>query len=92
MTTLEVRWEPAEGRVTEYKVVYAPAAGGPKSTVGRAPTEPQNPTTPSHSGHKGSPTERSQGTRKTTKVFVIANREKHQHKYLSSDALRSKTF
>ncbi|CAL8395351.1 unnamed protein product [Arctogadus glacialis] len=32
MTTLEVRWEPAEGRVTEYKVVYAPAAGGPKST------------------------------------------------------------
>ena len=39
MTTLEVRWEPAEGKVTEYKVVYAPAAGGPKSTVGRDPTE-----------------------------------------------------
>ncbi|XP_029965870.1 collagen alpha-1(XII) chain isoform X2 [Salarias fasciatus] len=31
MTTLNVRWEPAEGRVKEYKVVYAPAAGGPES-------------------------------------------------------------
>ncbi|KAM9355371.1 collagen alpha-1(XII) chain [Pholidichthys leucotaenia] len=28
MTTLNVRWEPAEGRVKEYKVVYVPAAGG----------------------------------------------------------------
>ncbi|CAG01461.1 unnamed protein product, partial [Tetraodon nigroviridis] len=28
MTTLNVRWEPAEDRVKEYKVVYAPAAGG----------------------------------------------------------------
>ncbi|CAL8312238.1 unnamed protein product [Lota lota] len=33
MSTLEVRWEPAEGKVTEYKVVYEPAAGGPKKTV-----------------------------------------------------------
>ncbi|KAM3603497.1 uncharacterized protein V6R79_023588 [Siganus canaliculatus] len=31
MTTLNVRWEPAEGRVKEYKVVYAPAAGGAES-------------------------------------------------------------
>ncbi|XP_068610238.1 collagen alpha-1(XII) chain [Brachionichthys hirsutus] len=31
MTTLSVRWEPAEGRVKEYKVFYAPAAGGPQS-------------------------------------------------------------
>lgn len=34
MTTLNVRWEPAEGRVKEYKVVYAPAAGGPEMVVG----------------------------------------------------------
>ncbi|XP_035986482.1 collagen alpha-1(XII) chain isoform X6 [Fundulus heteroclitus] len=34
MTTLNVRWEPAEGRVTEYKVLYAPAAGGAESMVG----------------------------------------------------------
>ncbi|XP_059211841.1 collagen alpha-1(XII) chain [Centropristis striata] len=32
MTTLNVRWEPAEGRVKEYKVIYAPAAGGPENT------------------------------------------------------------
>ncbi|XP_031437444.1 collagen alpha-1(XII) chain isoform X2 [Clupea harengus] len=31
MTTLNVRWEPAEGKVREYKVVYAPAAGGAES-------------------------------------------------------------
>ncbi|XP_061561152.1 collagen alpha-1(XII) chain isoform X5 [Phycodurus eques] len=31
MTTLNVRWEPAEGRVKEYKVIYAPAAGGAES-------------------------------------------------------------
>ncbi|XP_051908747.1 collagen alpha-1(XII) chain-like isoform X2 [Hippocampus zosterae] len=31
MTTLNVRWEPAEGRVKEYKLVYAPAAGGAES-------------------------------------------------------------
>nr|XP_029137515.1 collagen alpha-1(XII) chain-like [Labrus bergylta] len=31
MTTLNVRWEPAEGRVKEYKVLYAPAAGGAES-------------------------------------------------------------
>ncbi|XP_076874166.1 collagen alpha-1(XII) chain isoform X2 [Brachyhypopomus gauderio] len=31
MTTLNVRWEPAEGKVKEYKVVYVPAAGGPES-------------------------------------------------------------
>lgn len=33
MTTLNVRWEPAEGRVKEYKVIYAPAAGGAESVV-----------------------------------------------------------
>ncbi|XP_039980832.1 collagen alpha-1(XII) chain isoform X2 [Xiphias gladius] len=31
MTTLNVRWEPAEGRVKEYKVTYVPAAGGAES-------------------------------------------------------------
>uniref|UniRef100_A0A8C9ZNQ8 Collagen alpha-1(XII) chain n=1 Tax=Sander lucioperca TaxID=283035 RepID=A0A8C9ZNQ8_SANLU len=31
MTTLNVRWEPAEGRVKEYKVIYVPAAGGAES-------------------------------------------------------------
>ncbi|KAL2081858.1 hypothetical protein ACEWY4_021676 [Coilia grayii] len=31
MTTLNVRWEPAEGKVREYKVIYAPAAGGDES-------------------------------------------------------------
>ncbi|XP_070400788.1 collagen alpha-1(XII) chain isoform X2 [Nothobranchius furzeri] len=31
MTTLNVRWEPAEGRVVEYRVIYAPAAGGAES-------------------------------------------------------------
>lgn len=40
MTTLNVRWEPAEGRVTEYKVIYAPAAGGAESMVGLVGTLP----------------------------------------------------
>ncbi|KAM9839911.1 collagen alpha-1(XII) chain-like [Aulostomus maculatus] len=31
MTTLNVRWEPAEGRVKEYKIIYAPAVGGAES-------------------------------------------------------------
>ncbi|XP_038582157.1 collagen alpha-1(XII) chain isoform X5 [Micropterus salmoides] len=31
MTTLNVRWEPAEGLVKEYKVIYVPAAGGAES-------------------------------------------------------------
>ncbi|XP_055088149.1 collagen alpha-1(XII) chain isoform X2 [Periophthalmus magnuspinnatus] len=31
MTTLNVRWEPAEGRVREYRVIYVPAAGGTES-------------------------------------------------------------
>lgn len=34
MTTLNVRWEPAEGKVKEYKVAYVPAAGGPEVVVG----------------------------------------------------------
>lgn len=34
MTTLNVRWEPAEGKVKEYKVMYVPAAGGAESMVG----------------------------------------------------------
>ncbi|KAF7652876.1 hypothetical protein LDENG_00091150, partial [Lucifuga dentata] len=40
MTTLNVRWEPAEGQVREYKVIYAPAAGGAESmeTVPRGTT------------------------------------------------------
>lgn len=36
MTTLNVRWEPAEGRVKEYRLVYGPAAGGDRNTVGHA--------------------------------------------------------
>ncbi|KAK1888551.1 Collagen alpha-1(XII) chain, partial [Dissostichus eleginoides] len=31
MTTLNVRWEQADGRVKEYKVIYVPAAGGAES-------------------------------------------------------------
>uniref|UniRef100_A0A673FYL7 Collagen alpha-1(XII) chain n=1 Tax=Sinocyclocheilus rhinocerous TaxID=307959 RepID=A0A673FYL7_9TELE len=31
MTTLNVRWEPAEGKVKEYKVIYVPAAGSAES-------------------------------------------------------------
>uniref|UniRef100_A0A8C1JQ95 Collagen alpha-1(XII) chain n=1 Tax=Cyprinus carpio TaxID=7962 RepID=A0A8C1JQ95_CYPCA len=31
MTTLNVRWELAEGKVKEYKVIYVPAAGGAES-------------------------------------------------------------
>ncbi|XP_042634305.1 collagen alpha-1(XII) chain-like isoform X5 [Cyprinus carpio] len=34
MTTLNVRWEPAEGKVKEYQVIYVPAAGGAESMVG----------------------------------------------------------
>ncbi|XP_042602979.1 collagen alpha-1(XII) chain-like isoform X5 [Cyprinus carpio] len=34
MTTLNVRWELAEGKVKEYKVIYVPAAGGAESMVG----------------------------------------------------------
>ena len=34
MTTLNARWEPADGRVKEYKVIYVPAAGGAESMVG----------------------------------------------------------
>lgn len=34
MTTLNVRWEPAEGRVKEYRLIYGPAAGGDRNTVG----------------------------------------------------------
>ena len=33
MSTLNVRWEPAEGKVKEYKVHYVPAAGGAESMV-----------------------------------------------------------
>lgn len=36
MTTLNVRWEPAEGRVKEYRLLYGPAAGGDRNTVGHA--------------------------------------------------------
>ncbi|CAL8314936.1 unnamed protein product [Merluccius merluccius] len=32
MSTLNVRWEPADGKVKEYKVLYVPAAGGAEST------------------------------------------------------------
>ncbi|KAL4649016.1 collagen alpha-1(XII) chain-like isoform X1 [Arapaima gigas] len=32
ISTLRVFWEPAEGNVREYKVIYAPAAGGAKKT------------------------------------------------------------
>lgn len=40
MTTLNVRWEPAEGRVKEYRVVYAPAAGGAELVVGAGGRRP----------------------------------------------------
>uniref|UniRef100_A0A671W2B6 Collagen alpha-1(XII) chain n=1 Tax=Sparus aurata TaxID=8175 RepID=A0A671W2B6_SPAAU len=38
MTTLNVRWEPAEGRVKEYKVIYVPAAGGAEMSAGTTNT------------------------------------------------------
>lgn len=34
MVTLSVKWDAAEGKVKEYKVIYAPAAGGAESMVG----------------------------------------------------------
>ncbi|KAM9552622.1 collagen alpha-1(XII) chain-like isoform 5-T5 [Salvelinus alpinus] len=34
MTTLNVKWEAADGKVKEYKVLYVPAAGGDESMVG----------------------------------------------------------
>lgn len=34
MVTLNVKWEAAEGKVKEYKVIYVPAAGGAESMVG----------------------------------------------------------
>ncbi|XP_041716800.1 collagen alpha-1(XII) chain isoform X5 [Coregonus clupeaformis] len=34
MTTLNVKWEAADGKVKEYKVIYVPAAGGDESMVG----------------------------------------------------------
>lgn len=33
VTSLRVRWEPAEGDVRQYNVIYAPAAGGAESMV-----------------------------------------------------------
>ena len=33
-STLNVRWEPAEGDVRQYKIIYAPTAGGPETVVG----------------------------------------------------------
>lgn len=32
--SLRVRWEPAEGDVRQYKVIYVPVNGGPESMVG----------------------------------------------------------
>lgn len=34
ISTLNVRWEPAEGNVRQYRVIYVPAAGGSESMVG----------------------------------------------------------
>lgn len=45
MTTLNVRWEPAEGRVKEYKVLYVPAAGGPASMEEQVKPLPVGPPT-----------------------------------------------
>lgn len=32
--TLRVRWEPADGDVRQYQIIYVPAAGGTDSMVG----------------------------------------------------------
>lgn len=32
--SLRVRWEPAEGNVRQYQIIYVPAAGGTESMVG----------------------------------------------------------
>lgn len=39
INSLRVRWEPAEGDVRQYQVLYVPAAGGTESMV-RPPTHP----------------------------------------------------
>lgn len=31
--SLRVRWEPADGDVRQYQIIYVPAAGGTESTV-----------------------------------------------------------
>ena len=36
VSTLRVRWEPAEGDVRQYNVIYAPTAGGPDAMVRNA--------------------------------------------------------
>ena len=37
-TTLNTRWNPAGGRVQNYKITYVPTAGGKSQTVGPADT------------------------------------------------------
>lgn len=38
MTSLNVKWEPADGAVRQYKIFYVPAAGGTEDMVGLAET------------------------------------------------------
>lgn len=38
MTSLNVKWEPADGAVRQYKIFYVPATGGIEDTVWLAET------------------------------------------------------
>lgn len=38
MTSLSVKWDPADGVVRQYKIFYVPAAGGTEDMVGLAET------------------------------------------------------
>lgn len=44
MTSLNVRWEPADGAVRLYKVFYVPAAGGREEMVRTADRAAVGPT------------------------------------------------
>lgn len=38
MTSLNVKWDPADGAVRQYKIFYVPTAGGTEDMVGLAET------------------------------------------------------
>uniref|UniRef100_A0AAR2LH75 Collagen alpha-1(XII) chain n=1 Tax=Pygocentrus nattereri TaxID=42514 RepID=A0AAR2LH75_PYGNA len=42
MTSLNVKWEPADGAVRQYKIFYVPSAGGPEDMVGLTPSRTTN--------------------------------------------------
>lgn len=48
-STLNVKWDPAEGNVRQYKVNYVPTAGGPQETVTFRPDARNQDAAPSDS-------------------------------------------